>query len=317
MKEKAKLIEQIQQLKKEKNALILAHYYEDADIQDIADHVGDSYQLAKWGQESSAEVILLAGVVFMAESVKILNPNKKVLVPDLGAGCSLVDTSPTKEYARWKEDHPGAIMATYINCSAEVKAMSDVIITSSNAQKVLEAIPKDKQILFGPDRNLGRYLSQLCNRPMTIWNGYCIVHILFSSDKLEKMKQENLDAVTLAHPECDEYILMYADVVGSTSKLLEESIKNPAKKFIVATEPGIIHQMRKARPDAVFLEAPIEGSCACNNCPFMKMNTLEKIKNALETLSPEVKLDSDLIKKANIPLQRMMDIAAGKKVEWN
>lgn len=317
MQNKTQLIEQIQKLKKEKNALILAHYYEDSDIQDIADHVGDSYQLAKWGQESTADVILLAGVVFMAESVKILNPTKKVIVPDLGAGCSLVDTSPVKEYARWKEAHPGAVMATYINCSAEVKAMSDVIITSSNAQKVIDAIPKDKQILFGPDRNLGRYLSQLCNRPMTIWNGYCIVHILFSSDKLEQLKKEHPDAVTLAHPECDEYILMYADVVGSTSKLLDESIKNPAKKFIVATEPGIIHQMKKERPDATFIEAPIEGSCACNNCPFMKMNNLEKIKNTLTTLDNEVKLDNELIKKATVPLQRMMDIAAGKKVNWD
>ena len=308
--------EEIQKLKKEKNALILAHYYEDGDIQDIADHVGDSYQLAKWGQESKADVILLAGVVFMAESVKILNPDKKVIVPDMGAGCSLVQTSPIKQYTKWKEDNPGAIMATYINCSAEVKAISDVIVTSSNAQKVIDAIPKDKQILFGPDRNLGRYLSQLCNRPMTIWNGYCIVHILFSSDKLEQMKKDNPDAVTLAHPECDEYILMYADVVGSTSKLLEESIKNPAKKFIVATEPGIIHQMRKARPDATFLEAPIEGSCACNNCPFMKMNTLEKIRDALKNEGPEVQMTEDMISKAKIPLQRMMDIAAGKTVSW-
>lgn len=313
------VIDDIKKLKKEKNALILAHYYQEGDIQDIADHVGDSYQLAKWGQESNADIIVLAGVVFMAESVKILNPNKKVLVPDLNAGCSLVDTSPIKEYTKWKQDNPDAIMATYINCSAEVKALSDVIVTSSNVQKVIEAIPKDKQILFGPDRNLGRYISQMLNRPMTIWDGYCMVHILFSSDKLEQMKKDNPDAVVLAHPECDEYILMYADVIGSTSKLLEESIKNPAKKFIVATEPGIIHQMKKARPDAIFLEAPIEGTegtCNCNNCPFMKMNSLEKIKRTLEKESNEVKLTPELIAKANVSLQRMMDIAAGKPVKW-
>jgi quinolinate synthase len=313
------LRDEIQKLKQEKNALILAHYYQEGDLQDIADHVGDSYQLAKWGQESQADIIVLAGVVFMAESVKILNPHKKVLVPDLNAGCSLVQTSPIDQYTKWKNDNPGAIMATYINCSAEVKAVSDVIVTSSNAKKVIEAIPPDKQILFGPDRNLGRYLSNLCHRPMTIWPGYCIVHILFSSDNLEQMKKENPDAVTLAHPECDEYILMYADVVGSTSRLLEESIKNPAKKFIVATEPGIIHQMKKARPDAVFLEAPIEGAqgtCSCNNCPFMKMNTLEKIRNTLRDETNEVKLTPELITKANISLQRMMDITAGKPVKW-
>lgn len=313
------IIDEIKKLKKEKNALILAHYYQEGDIQDIADHVGDSYQLAKWGQESKADIILLAGVVFMAESVKILNPNKKVLVPDLKAGCSLVDTSPIDQYTKWKKDNPGAIMATYINCSAEVKALSDVIVTSSNAQKVIDAIPKNKQILFGPDRNLGRYLSQLLHRPMTIWNGYCIVHILFSSDKLEQMKKDNPDAVVLAHPECDEYILMYADVIGSTSKLLEESIKNPAKKFIVATEPGIIHQMKKARPDAIFLEAPIEGTegtCNCNNCPFMKMNSLEKIRDTLRDETNEVTLTPELITKANVSLQRMMDIAAGKPVTW-
>lgn len=309
--------EEIQKLKKEKNAIILAHYYQDGDLQDIADHVGDSYQLAKWGQESKADVILLAGVVFMAESVKILNPHKTVLVPDIEAGCSLVETSPIKAYTKWREDHPDAIMATYINCSAEVKALSDVIVTSSNAQKIIEAIPKDKEILFGPDRNLGRYISNLCNRPMNIWNGHCIVHILFSSDKLEQMKKDNPDAVVLAHPECDEYVLMYADVKGATSRLLEEVKTNPAKKFIIATEPGIIHQMQKFRPDAQFLHAPIEGSCACNNCPFMKMNTMEKIRDALRDLKPEVSLTPEVIKKAELPLQRMMDIVAGKPVKWD
>jgi quinolinate synthase len=308
--------DEIIKLKKEKNALILAHYYEDGDIQDVADHVGDSYQLAKWGQESSADVILLAGVVFMAESVKILNPNKKVLVPDLGAGCSLVDGSPIDKYTKWKNDNPGAIMVTYINCSAEVKAISDVIITSSNAEKVIAAIPKDKKILFGPDKNLGRYISRQCNRTMDIWNGHCVVHLLFSSDALEKMKKENPDAVVVAHPECDEWVLMHADVIGSTSRLLDEVKNNPAKKFIVATEHGILHQMQKARPETQLIQAPIDGSCACNKCPFMKMNTMEKIRDALRDSSPEIKMSPELIKKAEIPLQRMMDIAAGKKVNW-
>lgn len=308
--------DEILKLKKEKNALILAHYYEDGDIQDIADHVGDSYQLAKWGQESQADVILLAGVVFMAESVKILNPNKKVLVPDLGAGCSLVDGSPIDKYTKWKQDNPDSIMVTYINCSAEVKAISDVIITSSNAEKVVAVIPENKKILFGPDKNLGRYISRQTNRAMEIWNGHCVVHLLFSSDELEKMKKANPDAVVLAHPECDEWVLMYADVIGSTSRLLEEVKNNPAKKFIVATEHGILHQMQKARPEVTLLQAPIDGSCACNMCPFMKMNTMEKIRDALANSKPEITLTDDLIKKAEIPLQRMMDIVAGKKVSW-
>lgn len=308
--------EEILKLKKEKNALILAHYYEDGDIQDIADHVGDSYQLAKWGQESNADIILLAGVVFMAESVKILNPHKKVLVPDLGAGCSLVDGSPINKYKKWKQDNPDSIMVTYINCSAEVKAISDVIITSSNAEKVVAAIPENKKILFGPDKNLGRYISRQTNRSMEIWNGHCVVHLLFSSDELEKMKKANPDAVVLAHPECDEWVLMYADVIGSTSRLLEEVKNNPATKFIVATEHGILHQMQKARPEVTLLQAPIDGSCACNMCPFMKMNTMEKIRDALVSVKPEVTLSPELIKQAQIPLQRMMDIVAGKKVSW-
>lgn len=312
-----KIKEEILKLKKEKNALILAHFYEDGDIQDIADHVGDSYQLAKWGQESSADVILLAGVVFMAESVKILNPNKKVLVPDLGAGCSLVDGSPIDKYTKWKNDNPGSIMVTYINCSAEVKAISDVIITSSNAEKVIAAIPKDKKILFGPDKNLGRYISRQCNRAMDVWNGYCVVHLLFSSDELEKMKLSNPDAVVLAHPECDEWVLMHADVIGSTSRLLDEVKNNKSKKFIIATEHGILHQMQKARPDAQLIQAPIDGTCACNKCPFMKMNTMEKIRDALRDLKPEVNISQDLITKAEIPLQRMMDIVAGKPVKWD
>lgn len=311
------IIADIQRLKKEKNAVILAHFYEDGEIQDIADYVGDSYYLAKTGQKSNADVILLAGVVFMAESVKILNPTKKVLVPDLGAGCSLVNSSPFEKYKAWRELYPDAIAVTYINSSAEVKAISDVIVTSSNAEQILAAIPKDRKILFGPDQHLGRFLSKKYNRPMELWSGSCEVHVLFNWKRLMDVMAANPDAVVIAHPECEESILQHASVVGSTSRLLEEVEKNPAKKFIVATELGIFHQMKKLRPDAELIQAPIEdGRCNCNNCPYMKMNTMAKIRRALETLSPEVKLPESLRQKAQISLDRMMAITNKEKVTW-
>ena len=308
--------EEILKLKKEKNALILAHYYEEGDIQDIADATGDSLFLAQQGQKSDADVILLAGVVFMAESVKILSPDKVVLAPDLNAGCSLVDHSPYEDYLKWRQAHPDGIAMTYINCSAEVKSISDVICTSSNSEKIVEQIPKDRPILFGPDRNLGRYLSKKLNRDMILWPGMCEVHVLFSARKLFELKEEHPDAVVIAHPECIEEVLEYADVIGSTSKLLNEVKTNPAKKFIVATEDGIFHQMKKERPDAELIQAPAEGSCACNQCPYMKLNTLEKIKMALETLEPQIHLKPELIEKAKTPLHRMMDITEGKSVDW-
>jgi quinolinate synthase len=311
------LAEDIRRLKREKNALILAHYYEEGEIQDLADHVGDSFQLAKWGQKSEAEVILLAGVVFMAESVKILNPKKKVLVPDLDAGCSLVKGSPYQDYLAWRRKYPNGIAVTYINSSAEVKSISDVIVTSSNAEKIVSSIPKDRPILFGPDANLGRFLSRELKREMILWPGSCEVHVLFSARRLYEMIQAHPDAVVIAHPECDENVLQYAQVIGSTSRLLQEVEKNPAKKFIVATETGIFHQMKRARPDAEILQAPSEDeTCSCNNCPYMKLNSLQKIKRALETLKPEVTLDEVLRAKAQISLDRMMAIAAGEKVEW-
>lgn len=307
----------IQRLKKEKNAVILAHYYEEGDIQDVADYVGDSFYLAKMGQKVEQDVILLAGVVFMAESVKILNPTKKVLVPDMEASCSLVKGAPYEKYLAWRQQHPDGIAVTYINSSAEVKAISDVIITSSNAEQIIKSIPADRKILFGPDQHLGRFLSKKLNRPFELWPGACEVHVLFNARKLYEMTLEHPDAVVIAHPECDETVLNYAQVIGSTSRLLEEVQKNPAKKFIVATETGIFHQMQKLRPDVTLIQAPVlDSGCSCNNCPYMKMNSMEKIKLALETFEPQVRMNETLRTKAQVSLDRMMDITSGKAVTW-
>ena len=311
------IVSDIQKLKKEKNAVILAHYYEDGDIQDIADYVGDSFYLAQIGQKIKQDVILLAGVVFMAESVKILNPTKKVLVPDLNAGCSLVEGSPYKDYLNWREQNPDGIAVTYINSSAEVKAISDVIVTSSNAQKIIESIPRERKILFGPDQHLGRFLSKKLNRPFELWPGSCQVHVLFNAKRLYEMILDNPEAVVIAHPECEESVLKYASVIGSTSRLLEEVEKNPAKKFIIATETGIFHQMLKNRPDAILLQAPItDKSCACNDCPYMKMNTMQKIKKSLLGLSSEVHIAEPLRLRAEVSLNRMMSISAGSPASW-
>lgn len=311
------LVAKIERLKKEKNASVLAHYYQEGNIQDIADACGDSYYLAKTGQESQADVILLAGVVFMAESVKILSPEKTVLVPDLRAGCSLVDESPLEKYLDWRRQHPEAICVTYINCSAEIKAISDVIVTSSSAEKIIQAIPPDRKILFGPDRNLGKYLAQKFNRPMEIWPGACQVHVLFNAKELHHLVTSHPDALVIAHPECEPNILDYADVIGSTSRLLEEVAHNKSvKKFIVATETGIFHQMKKLRPDAELIQAPTSEGCVCNDCPYMKLNSLEKVALALENLKPEVTVPDEVRAKALISLQRMMDITEGRQVSW-
>ncbi len=307
----------IQRLKKEKNAVILAHYYEDGDIQDVADHVGDSFYLAKMGQQVEQEVILLAGVVFMAESVKILNPTKKVLVPDLEASCSLVKGAPYDQYLNWRLQHPDGLAVTYINSSAEVKSISDVIITSSNAQQIIEAIPRDRKILFGPDQHLGRWLSKKLQRDFVLWPGACEVHVLFNAKRLNELIVKHPDAVVIAHPECDESVLQYASVIGSTSRLLEEVEKSPAKKFIVATETGIFHQMRKRKPNVELIQAPVlDAGCSCNNCPYMKMNSMQKIKVALESLSPQIGLSEELRLKAKVSLDRMMDITGGKPTTW-
>lgn len=311
------LRQEILDLKKKTNTLILAHYYEDGEIQELADFVGDSYFLAEKGLLSDSPNILLAGVVFMGESVKILSPNKRVLVPDLKAGCSLVTSSPYAKYKAWKDAHPNSVMMTYINSSADVKSISDVICTSSNAEKILKSIPLDKTILFGPDKNLGQWLSKKFNRPMKFWEGTCEVHVLFTAKELFQLKSQHPDAVVIAHPECNEDVLNHAEFIGSTSFLLKTVETHSARKFIVATEDGIFHQMRKLRPEAELIQAPTGTHCACNQCPYMKLNTLEKIRNSLATFSPELKLDSTLIEKARIPLQRMVDITQGKSVSWN
>ncbi|MES2854695.1 MAG: quinolinate synthase NadA [Bdellovibrionota bacterium] len=313
----ADLRSEILALKKKHDAVILAHFYEDGEIQDIADYVGDSLYLAQMGEKLKNPVVLLAGVVFMAESVKILSPEKTVLVPDLGAGCSLVDYSPYDRYLEWRNKYPEAIAVTYVNSSAAVKSISDVCVTSSNAEKIIGAIPVNRIIAFGPDRNLGRYLAKKLNREMIFWPGSCQVHVLFSARKLFELKARYPKAIVLAHPECSEAVLQYADVVGSTSRLLEEVKTNRAtNQFIVATEDGIFHQMMKSRPDAELIQAPAEGSCACNQCPFMKMNSLEKIRDSLLKLAPAVEIPPALAAKARVSLDRMMAITDGKTVSW-
>lgn len=310
------LIKEIQELKKTKEILLLSHYYEESDIQDVADAVGDSLFLAQEGQRSKYNNILLAGVYFMAESVKILSPEKTVLIPDVDAGCSLVETSPYEPYLKWRMENPDHIAVTYVNSSALVKSISDVICTSSNAEKVIRSIPENRSILFGPDKNLGQFLIKKTKKPMKLWPGTCEVHVLFSSRKIFLLKQESPEALVLAHPECEESVLDYADVIGSTSLLLNEVKTNPAKSFIIATEPGILHQMQKLRPDAKLIPAPIEGSCGCSECPYMKLNTLEKIKSAMVKMEPQIKVDPAVGVKAKVALQRMMDITNGQNVHW-
>ncbi len=308
---------EILDLKQKHNALILAHYYEDSAIQNIADFVGDSLFLAQKGSESNCDVVLLAGVLFMAESVKILSPKKTVLIPDMNAGCSLVNESPFSEYKKWKNSFPNSVMVTYVNSSAEVKSISDVVCTSSNVEKIIQSIPKDKKILFGPDKHLGRWVKKITGRDMEFWNGSCQVHILFSAQRLFEMKQEHPDALVIAHPECDDGVLSQSDIIGSTSKLLETVQKGKHKKYIVATEDGILYQMKKSRPDVELIQAPSNSSCACNQCPFMKMNTLEKIRDALKRLNPCIEISPDVLQKAQIPLQRMMKISRNETVVWN
>lgn len=311
------LIQKIHGLKKEKQALFLAHYYQDDAIQELADFCGDSLFLAQKGQQSDAPTVLLAGVVFMAESVKILSPEKTVLVPDMQAGCSLVSGTPYKDFVAWREKHPDHIAITYINSSAEVKAVSDVICTSSNAEKIIAAIPEDRAILFGPDQNLGRYLEDKTKRKMIHWPGNCEVHVLFSAKKLFTLKEENPEALVLAHPECMQAVLNYADFIGSTSAIINEVATNKSyHQFIVATETGIFHQLHKARPDAKIIQAPFNSHCACNDCPYMKLNNVEKVYQTLLTGKNEVHVPDHLIEKARIPLQRMMTITEGGSVDW-
>ena len=300
------LEEAIQRLKKEMNAIVLAHYYQESEIQDVADVVGDSLELSRRAAATDADVIVFAGVHFMAETAKILSPRKKVLLPDLKAGCSLEEGCPPEAFRQFLSDHPGHIVVTYINCSAEVKALSDIICTSSNAEKIIRQIPTEKPIIFAPDRNLGRYLVKKTGREMLLWQGSCIVHETFSDRKLLHLTSVYPSAIVIAHPECEEVVLNQAKFIGSTSGLLRYVQTSPAKEFIIATEAGIIHQMQKACPDKSFIPAPPEESCACNECPYMKLNTMEKVYLCMKDRSPEISLSNDLIERAGIPIQRMM-----------
>lgn len=304
------LFKEISHLKKEKNAIILAHYYQDADIQDIADYIGDSLGLAQQAEKSKANIILFAGVHFMAETAKILNPTTKVLIPDLRAGCSLADSCPPDEFAAFKAAHPGHVVLTYINCTADIKALSDVIVTSTNAVQIVESFPKDQKIIFAPDKNLGAYINKITGRNMVLWNGSCMVHEIFSLEKLIKLKAQHPKALVLAHPECEAPILDHADFIGSTTGLLNYSKKSDAQEFIVLTETGIIHQMQKASPTKTFIPAPPNNSCACNDCPHMKLNTLEKIYIALKYEQPELLMSDDLIEKAKKPISKMLELSA-------
>jgi len=303
------LISKIETLKKQKNAIILAHYYQSPEIQDIADFIGDSLQLSQKAAETNADIILFSGVYFMAETAKILSPNKKVLIPDKDAGCSLADSIKPDEFAKFKEKYKDSIVVTYINTTAEIKAMSDIICTSSNAVNVINSIPKDKKIIFTPDKNLGNYLKSITGREMIIWNGSCYVHEEFSLEKILELKNLNPDAKIISHPECKEPILLVSDFIGSTSALLKFVIEDESKKYIVATESGIIHQMKKAKPEKEFIPAPpLDSTCGCNDCKFMKLNTLEKIYMSLKNEQFEVNLTEEVIKKAYLPLKRMLEI---------
>ncbi len=304
------LFKEIAHLKKEKNAIILAHYYQDADIQDIADYIGDSLGLAQQAEKSTADIILFAGVHFMAETAKILNPQTKVLIPDLKAGCSLADSCPPDAFAAFKAAHPDHVVLTYVNCTADIKALSDVIVTSTNAVQIVESFPKDQKIIFAPDKNLGAYINKVTGRNMVLWNGSCMVHEIFSLEKLIKLKAQHPKAVVLAHPECEAAILDHADYIGSTTALLNYSKKSEASEFIVLTETGIIHQMQKASPGKTFIPAPPNNSCACNDCPYMKLNTLEKIYNTLKYEQPELLMDAEMIEKAKKPITRMLELSA-------
>jgi quinolinate synthase len=303
------LEDEIGRLKKDKNAVILAHYYQDSEIQDVADFIGDSLQLAQAAAKTKADVICFAGVHFMAETAKILNPDKVVVIPDLEAGCSLASGAPAAKVAAWKARYPGSVLVSYINCSAEVKALSDYIVTSSNAEKIVAQIPEDKTVLFAPDKNLGGYLNKKLRRSMILWPGTCIVHDTFSERKLVALKERHAGALVLAHPECDEVILKMADYIGSTTGILSFATKSSASTFIVATEPGILHQMQKASPGKTFVPAPPEASCACNECPHMKKNTLEKVYLSLRDLEPRLEMDEALLRAARVPIDRMLELS--------
>lgn len=303
------LEEEIIALKKKMNAVILAHYYQESEIQDLADHIGDSLELSRRAASTEADVIVFAGVHFMAETAKILNPTKKVLLPDLNAGCSLAEGCPAPLFKQFREEHPDHLVISYINCSAAVKALSDIICTSSNAVKIVEQIPKEQKIIFAPDKNLGRYIIKKTGRDMVLWDGSCIVHETFSDKKIIGLKTEYPNALLIAHPECEEVVLNRADFVGSTSALLNFTKENAANEFIVATEEGIIYQMQKASPSKKFIPAPPNANCACNECPYMKLNTMEKLYLCMKDGKPEITLDEEIRVRALKPIQKMLEMS--------
>jgi quinolinate synthase len=303
------LFSEIERLKKEKNAVLLAHYYQDADIQDAADFIGDSLGLAQEAARTKADIIVFAGVHFMAETAKILNPEKKVLLPDLNAGCSLADSAPAELFRAFRAQHPDHLVISYINCTAEIKALSDIICTSSNAEKIIESLPEEQKIIFAPDKNLGAYLKKKTGRDMLLWNGACIVHEIFSVKKITELKMRHPMAKFIAHPECEEPVLRMADFIGSTTALLRYTQSSTAKEFIVGTESGILHQMKISSPEKIFIPAPPETNCACNDCPYMKLNTLEKLYLCMEYEVPEILMSRELIEKGRIPIDRMLEIS--------
>ena len=303
------LFSEINKLKKEKNAIILAHYYQDADIQDVADYIGDSLGLSQEAARTKADIIVFAGVHFMAETAKILSPNKKVLLPDLKAGCSLADSCPADAFFEFKKMYPDHLVISYINCTAELKTLTDIVCTSTNAVQIVESLPKKQKIIFAPDKNLGAYIKKKTGRDIVLWDGACMVHEIFSLEKISNLKHKHPNAKLLAHPECEANILEIADYIGSTTGILNYSIKSDCNEFIVATEAGIIHQLQKSSPNKSFIPAPPNNSCACNDCPHMKLNTLEKLYNCLKYEQPEVLLSADLIEKAKRPIIKMLDLS--------
>jgi quinolinate synthase len=309
---KEELIEKILKIKKDKNAVILAHYYQVAEIQDIADYIGDSLQLSQKAAETDADIIVFAGVHFMAETAKILSPSKKVLLPDLDAGCSLAASAPEKEFSDFVKQHPDHKVITYINCTAAVKTWSDVIVTSSNAVKIVESFPKDQKLIFAPDKNLGAYINGLTGRNMLLWDGACEVHETIRTESIMQLKLEHPDAKLIAHPECKQPVLILADFIGSTSAMLDFTAKDNAKKFIVATETGIVHQMQKLSPDKEFIVVPADETCSCNDCPYMKLNTLEKLYLCMLNEKPEITLTDEVIEKARKPIIRMLELSKNR-----
>lgn len=304
------LFAEIERLKKEKNAIVLAHYYQEPDIQDVADYIGDSLGLSQQAAKTDADIIVFAGVHFMAETAKILSPQKKVLLPDLKAGCSLADSAPPELFRKFKERYPDHLVISYINCSAGIKALSDIICTSSNAQKIIESVPVDRPIIFAPDRNLGSYLVKKTGRDMVLWNGACMVHEIFSLEKITRLKVRHPKAKVIAHPECEAAVLEIADYIGSTTGLLKFTQQDDAQEYIVVTETGILHQMEKANPQKTFIPAPPNNACACNDCPHMKLNTLEKLYLCMEYEEPEITMDEQLRIAAKKPIDRMLEISA-------